>query len=218
MLIVDMYEPSGHSYRSEPMSMECPHETGREGNPPEEARPRICRGLRKRSEDLPALRCVPIKLLYLAGRLPASVQRGPGPQEAIARSHPNQTPAEVVEKVLYLRQKYHLGPIRIVWYMRRYHDIRISDAGVYRILRRNGLSRLPRTAGTRAVHTKRYEKQVPGHHIQVDVKFLIFKGKGGGVIKRYQYTAIDDATRIRALKVYSRSTSSSSSSREKVAA
>ena len=87
--------------------------------------------------------------------------------------------------------------------MRRYHDIRISDAGVYRVLRRNGLSRLPQ-AGTRAVHTKRYEKQVPGHHIQVDVKFLIFKGKSGGVIRRYQYTAIDDATRIRALKVYSR--------------
>jgi len=125
-------------------------------------------------------------------------------KKPIARSHPNQTPAEVVEKVLYLRQKYHLGPIRIVWYMRRYHDIRISDAGVYRVLRRNGLSRLPRKAGTRAVHTKRYEKQVPGHHIQVDVKFLIFKGKGGDVIKRYQYTAIDDATRIRALKVYSR--------------
>src|SRR4026209_2358893 len=82
MQVVDMHEPSGHSYRSEPMSMECPHEAGREGNPPEEARPRICRGLRKRSEDLPALRCVPIKLLYLAGRLPASGRCGPGPQEA----------------------------------------------------------------------------------------------------------------------------------------
>jgi hypothetical protein len=66
------------------------------------------------------------------------------------------------------------------------------------------LNRLPRKVGTRAVHTKRYEKRVPGHHIQVDVKFLIFKGKGGGAVQRYQYTAIDDATRIRALKVYSR--------------
>ena len=125
-------------------------------------------------------------------------------KKPIPRSHPNQTPAEVVEKVLYLRQKYHLGPIRIVWYLRRYHDIRISDAGVYRVLRRNGLNRLPRKVGRRAVHTKRYEKRVPGHHIQVDVKFLVFKGKDGGVFKRYQYTAIDDATRIRALKVYSR--------------
>ena len=36
---VDMHEPSGHSYRSEPISMECPHEAGREGNPSEEAHP-----------------------------------------------------------------------------------------------------------------------------------------------------------------------------------
>lgn len=26
-----------------------------------------------------------------------------------------RTPPEIVEKVLYLRSKYHLGPIRIVW-------------------------------------------------------------------------------------------------------
>ena len=130
-----------------------------------------------------------------------SSARNPSPDRTPIR---RRTPAEIVEKVLYLRQKYHLGPIRIVWSLRRYHNIKISGAGVYRILRRNGLSRLPRRANTRAVHTKRDEKQVPGHHIQVDVKFLIFNGKQGGVVKRYQYTAIDDATRIRALKVYSR--------------
>ena len=42
--------------------------------------------------------------------------------------------------------------------------------------------------------------------IQMDVKFLTFKGKNGSKIKRYQYTAIDDATRIRALKIYERHT------------
>jgi hypothetical protein len=40
-------------------------------------------------------------------------------------------PPELVEKVLHLRRTYHLGPIRIVWYLARYHDIKISDAGVY---------------------------------------------------------------------------------------
>lgn len=116
--------------------------------------------------------------------------------------HPNQTPVEVIEKVLHLRKNYHLGPDRIMWYLARYHDIKISGAGVYRILKRNGVSRLPRGTRLHKVHTKRYNKQVPGHHIQVDVKFLIFKKKNGTKIKRYQYTAIDDATRIRALKVY----------------
>jgi len=122
----------------------------------------------------------------------------------IARNHPNRTPDEVVEKVLHLRRKYHLGPIRIVWYLERYHGIQVSDAGVYRILRRNGLNRLPRGTRMRKVHTKRYSKQVPGHHIQMDVKFLTFKGKQGQKIKRYQFTAIDDATRVRAMKIYKR--------------
>ena len=58
--------------------------------------------------------------------------------------------------------------------------------------------------GRRAVHTHRYEKQVPGHHVQVDVKFLTLKRKRGGSVRRYQYTAIDDATRVRTLKIYKR--------------
>lgn len=131
---------------------------------------------------------------------------GPVPRRSGPRSHPNQTPPEVVDKVLYLRKKYQLGPTRIMSSLARYHDIKISDAGVYRILKRNSVSRLPRRTRLRKVHTKRYNKQIPGHHIQVDVKFLIFKGKRGAKIKRYQYTAIDDATRIRALKVYDRHT------------
>jgi transposase InsO family protein len=94
--------------------------------------------------------------------------------------------------------------MRIVWYLKRYHGIKISDATVFRILRRDGVSRLLGQVSRRAVHTSRYEKKVPGHHIQVDVKFLSFKAKSGATVKRYQYTAIDDATRIRALKVYDR--------------
>lgn len=51
---------------------------------------------------------------------------------------------------------------------------------------------------------KRYEKQVPGHRIQIDVKFLSFTDNSGKEVKRFQYTAIDDATRARALKIYPR--------------
>ena len=31
-------------------------------------------------------------------------------KKPIAKSHPNQTPDEIVEKILHLRRKYHLGP------------------------------------------------------------------------------------------------------------
>jgi len=121
-------------------------------------------------------------------------------------NYPNKTPDEVVEKILHLRRTYHMGPIRIVWYLERYHDIKTSDATVYRICKKHGMNRLPNRVGRRAVHTHRYEKQVPGHHVQVDVKFLTLKRKRGGPVRRYQYTAIDDATRVRALKVYKRHT------------
>ena len=127
-------------------------------------------------------------------------------KRSVPHNHPNKTPPAVAEKVLHLRRKYHLGPMRIVWYLERYHGIRISDAGVYRILCRNDLNRLARGTRMRKVHTKRYNKQVPGHHIQMDVKFLTFNGKSGKKVRRFQYTAIDDATRIRALKVYQRHT------------
>ncbi len=43
---------------------------------------------------------------------------------------------------------------------------------------------------------------MPGHHAQVDVEFLFFKDAQGNRIKRVQYTAIDNATRIRVLKIY----------------
>lgn len=122
----------------------------------------------------------------------------------IPKSHPNQISEDVVNRVLYLRKKYHLGPIRIVWYMARYHGIKISDASVSRILKRHGMNRLPKNVGRRKIHTKRYQKQVPGHQIQVDVKFLKFIDKNKRMVKRYQYTAIDDATRVRALKIYPR--------------
>ena len=96
--------------------------------------------------------------------------------------------------------------MRIVWYLERYHDIKMSDATVSRILRRHGMNCLPRGIRMRKVNTKRYQKQVPGHHIKMDVKFLTFIGKQGEKVRRFQYTAIDDATRVRALKIYERHT------------
>ena len=117
----------------------------------------------------------------------------------LPKSHANRTPPEREEKVLCLRRKYHLGPMRIVWYLERCHDIKMSDATVSRILRRHGLNRLPRGARMRKVHTKRYNKQVPGHHIPMGFKFLTFIGNKGEKMRRFRYTATDDAARVRAL-------------------
>ena len=114
-----------------------------------------------------------------------------------------RAPARIEEKVLHLRRRYHFGPDRIAWYLERYHQIKISGKGVYYVLKRHGLNRLPQNYRKRSIPSyKRHEKRVPGHHIQVDVKFLTFIDKRGCKLSRFQYTAIDDATRIRALKIY----------------
>jgi transposase InsO family protein len=56
------------------------------------------------------------------------------------------------------------------------------------------------------LQTKRYQRQVPRHHIQVEAKFLTFKSKSGEKVHRFQYTTIDDATSVRALKIYDKHT------------
>lgn len=136
----------------------------------------------------------------------AEGESGLNKRKPIARNHPNRIKQDTIEKVLHLRTEYSLGPQRIVWYLERYHDIKISFGSVYRILVRNGLNRLPQKADRRAVHTRRYEKRTPGHHIQLDVKIASLVSEDGTKVRRYQYTAIDDATRIRALKIYDRHT------------
>lgn len=111
---------------------------------------------------------------------------------------------EIEDKILYVRREFRLGQLRISWYLERYYGLTVSPSGVYSVLKRNGMNKLPGGAPKRSPSTfKRYEKEVPGHQVQIDVKFLFFRDKNGNRVKRFQYTAIDDATRIRALKVYS---------------
>ncbi len=118
------------------------------------------------------------------------------------RHSPRATSADVVGKIVYLRQHYHFGPLKIAMYLKRYHDLSLSPSGIWRILRRLGLGRLP--ASQRYVRYrerwKRYEKPEPGHQVQIDVKFIA--PLKGSRTKHYQFTAIDDCTRIRVLRIY----------------
>ncbi|MGV3345805.1 IS481 family transposase [Enterobacteriaceae bacterium LUAb1] len=110
----------------------------------------------------------------------------------------------IEEKILWLRKNYHFGSAKICWYPERYHNMKVSMTGVYGVLCRHGLNKLPHNLSRKrqVKSIKRDEKRVPGHHVQVDVKFLNFRDEDGKKVRRFQYTAIDDATRIRALKVY----------------
>lgn len=59
-------------------------------------------------------------------------------------------------------------------YLKRYHDVTISNSGVWRILKRLDMSRLPISQRYKRLDKRwqRYEKQLPGHQVQIDVKFI----------------------------------------------
>jgi transposase InsO family protein len=131
---------------------------------------------------------------------------------------PNATSTEIVGKIIHLRQNYHFGPAKIQMYLKRYHDVEISTSGVWRILKRLDMNRLPASQRYKRHDRrwKRYEKQLPGHRVQIDVKFIeplpaaparpgttsTNPATPGRRRKYYQFTAIDDCTRLRVLKIY----------------
>jgi transposase len=88
-------------------------------------------------------------------------------RSSIPHHSPNATRPEVTEKILWLRRQYHFGPHKIAMYLKRYHDITISPSGVWRILNKVGMSRLPASQRYKRTQTrwKRYEKQRPGHQL-----------------------------------------------------
>jgi transposase len=131
-----------------------------------------------------------------------------GLKDRSSRPHhsPRATDGEVIEKIIWLRTHYHFGPAKIAMYLQRYHDVAISHSGVWRILQRLGMSRLPASQRYKRHERrwKRYEKQRPGHQLQVDVKFIEPLGQAGKRKRYYQFTAIDDCTRLRILRAYPR--------------
>jgi hypothetical protein len=59
---------------------------------------------------------------------------------------------------------YHFGPAKIAMYLKRYHDVSVSPSGIWRILKRANLNRLPASQRNKRHNEcwKRYEKQQSG--------------------------------------------------------
>lgn len=66
-------------------------------------------------------------------------------------------------------------------YLKREHDITISNSGVWRILQRLDLNRLPASQKHKTYQKrwKRYEKPQPGHAVHVYVKCITPVGEAG---------------------------------------
>ena len=113
-----------------------------------------------------------------------------------SRHHPYTTPPHIVALILRVRRERQYGPPRISFFLQRYHQVYVSAPTIQRILKRH---RVPRVSlkRYRPGPRRRREIHIPGQSVQVDVKHLKLGGR-----RFYQFTAIDEATRYRVLRVY----------------
>jgi transposase InsO family protein len=105
---------------------------------------------------------------------------------------------ERIDLILVLRDERKLGPKRIQAELLRQHDLRLSTATIWKVLHAH--ERAPLVRRRPPETPRRYSRPLPGDRVQVDT-MKITEG-------RFQYTAIDDCTRLRVLGLYPRRTAS----------
>lgn len=78
-------------------------------------------------------------------------------------------------------------------------QVRLAMGTISRVFRDLGLPYLRRTRKRAPRQLKLFEKAEPGESVRVDVKFVKIAGRWA-----FQYTALDDCTRFRVLRLYRR--------------
>lgn len=94
--------------------------------------------------------------------------------------------------VLNTRKKFSWGPQRISNYLLHSKRLKVSPMTIWRVLDRNKVK--PVLRRRKKSEFKRYSKLIPGERIQLDVTKLRNK--------TYQFTAIDDCTRLKVIRLY----------------
>jgi transposase InsO family protein len=109
------------------------------------------------------------------------------------RCPPNKVTAEYRVWIRALRNR-RLGPRRIQGELERHHQVHLSTATIYQVLKQDGYPLLKTNRRPRK-GCKRYQKEIPGERVQMDVCKI--------APQLYQFTAIDDCTRLKVLRLYS---------------
>ena len=100
--------------------------------------------------------------------------------------------ASLEKLILKIRLEKKWGPQRISIFLLREKSLELSAPTIWRLLNRHQVKPLKRYRGKR--EPQRYSRPIPGDRIQIDVT----------KIKRgvYQFTAIDDCTRLKVLRLF----------------
>jgi Homeodomain-like domain len=160
-------------------------------------------GDRQRRAHVPVLRDLPDAVLPVAPPVRRARPRGLRPRSRRPRTTPNATDGEVVGKIVYLRQHYDFGPRKIAMYLKRYHEVEVSPSGVWRLEAPGDepaarLTALP--PARRPLEAVR--EAAAGPPGAGGVKFIAPLKDSRK--KHDQFTAFDDCTRIRVLRIYDR--------------
>ncbi len=105
----------------------------------------------------------------------------------------------VVELVTHARRDLEYGATRTQIWLFRIHGLRVAAQTIQRIFRDIGMPRLRKTKKRAPKQLILFEKPHPGDSVQVDTKVVKINGE-----KVFQYTALDDCTRLRVLRLYKR--------------
>jgi transposase InsO family protein len=107
--------------------------------------------------------------------------------------------ADVVALITQARLEHKFGANRTQIWLARVHQVRVATQTIQRVFRDIGVPHLVKTRRRRPKQLKLFEKAHPGDSVQVDVK-VVARGRS----RWCQYTAIDDCTRVRVLRLYRR--------------
>ncbi len=118
-----------------------------------------------------------------------------GPQEKV----PWQTSQEMEEKIIKMKKGTNYGPKRIKQEL-KIIGIELGEKAIRGVLERNGL--VKKQKKKRQKKQKKFYAPYPGYRIQVDTKVVPDEGIDLRSGKRYQFTAIDTASKIRLLMIY----------------
>lgn len=118
------------------------------------------------------------------------------------KSHPNQhTDAEkrLIRRVFSHRKTF--GAVCLYMILQTRHGYARSLSSFCRVIRRLGLFDRPKRK-KRRVSKPYHTPEVPGEKVQIDVKYVPSYCCVGKVGKLYQYTAIDECSRLRFRRIY----------------
>ena len=108
-------------------------------------------------------------------------------------------PATTIELIRVARVEHQWGAPRTRVWLQRVHALHVNARTIQRVFRDIGIPILAKTPRRRPRQMKLFEKEHPGDSIQVDVKVVKLLKE-----KVFQYTALDDCTRMRVLRLYPR--------------